>query len=68
VIVDYGFYNCETLKEKLDLRKALLAQADPLELHQACMQGQIFEFAKSHITLETRFKRLMKNIYPLVES
>jgi len=70
VVVDYGFCNCKTLKEKFDLKmayKTLLLKVDPLELHQACIRGQVFEFAKGHMELGMNFKRLMKNIYPLAE-
>lgn len=41
VVVDYGFSNCKTLREKLDLKmtyKTLLVRADPLELHRACVR------------------------------
>jgi hypothetical protein len=47
VVADYGFYNCKTLIEKYDLKnvyKKVLENADPLELHKACIQGTLFEF------------------------
>lgn len=68
--MDYEFFNYKTFNEKLNLKiayKTLIAKEDSLELHQACIWGQIFEFAKSHMKLEIGFKQLMKNIYPLIE-
>jgi hypothetical protein len=45
---DYGFRNCQTLEEiciLMEIYKRLLIKADPLELHKACLAGQLFEFA-----------------------
>jgi hypothetical protein len=66
--VDYGFANCKTKSDEHELKTAysqLFKSADPLELHDACIKGQIFEYARRHIKLDARYRQLMENIYPL---
>ena len=71
ITVDYGFSNCNTVEEKFALRdvyKDLLhsPRVDPMELHAACIKGKLYEFARQYNpNLKQRFKRLMKNPYPL---
>lgn len=68
VLIDYGFANCKTKLDEHELKTAysrLFKVSDPLELHDACIKGQIFEYARRHIKLEARYRRLMENIYPL---
>ncbi|KAI6037924.1 hypothetical protein EDC04DRAFT_3114111 [Pisolithus marmoratus] len=72
VTMDYGFFNCKTVEEKISLReiyRRLLESplVDPMDLHAACIQGELFDFARQHAPLlEQKFKRLMTNIYPPV--
>ncbi|KAI6037930.1 hypothetical protein EDC04DRAFT_3141842 [Pisolithus marmoratus] len=71
VTMDYGFFNCKTVEETFSLKgvyKELLEspKVDPIELHAACAQGKLYDFARGHKpNLERRFKKLMINIYPL---
>ena len=68
VYVDYGFTNCSGYKETVELRKVytdLLELADPLALHEACVEGNLFAFATIYVPLEPRFEELMMNPYPL---
>ena len=70
LLVDYGFINCETALDRVELKdtyKTLLQECDPLELDQACLEGKIYQFAIKHVELEKRYQRLMKNFYPLPE-
>ncbi|KAI6146682.1 hypothetical protein BKA82DRAFT_4356100 [Pisolithus tinctorius] len=59
-----------TVEEKFSLKglyKELLQSSwvDPMDLHAACIKGQLYEFVHGHKpNLEQRFKRLMTNIYP----
>lgn len=66
--VDYGFGNCLTFEETcilLEIYKRLLQKADPLELHEACLAGVLFEFARKFHQMDERHRRLMRNYYPL---
>jgi len=67
--VDYGFWNCRTFQETLDLKEVyreVLRVADPVDLHKACIAGELFNFASKHVKLAPRFRSLMRNLYPLV--
>ena len=67
-LADYGFLNCKNARDRLELKnvyKRLLVQADPLELHQACLRGHLYEFATRCLEIEPRFQCLMQNLYPL---
>lgn len=76
VVCDYGFANCkDTSERKLldDLYKKLfgLFGMDPLALHEACIKGELLEFAKKHVKLApwtAKYTRLLKNPYPLLDS
>ncbi|KAF2127532.1 hypothetical protein P153DRAFT_295156 [Dothidotthia symphoricarpi CBS 119687] len=68
VNVDYGFINCRTFEETCTLMEIygkVLKTAKPLELHQACVAGNLFEFASSHLRMEERWRPLMRNFYTL---
>ena len=68
VLVDYGFINCNGFPEITELKsvyKSVLQLSDPLALHDACVCGRLFKFARSFKVLEPRLKKLMRNPYPL---
>ncbi|OGM40065.1 hypothetical protein ABOM_011281 [Aspergillus bombycis] len=70
ISVDYGFVNCETFTETctlMEIYKRLLCDASPLDLHEACIAGKLFEFAERFHTMDQSHRRLMKNFYPLPE-
>ncbi|EIN08377.1 hypothetical protein PUNSTDRAFT_68488 [Punctularia strigosozonata HHB-11173 SS5] len=73
VRVDYGFWNAKNLEEIQVLRSAYRqyfdAYGDAVELHNACIQGRIYEHVNSVVRLKSKWlKRLMMNIYPLSSS
>jgi hypothetical protein len=68
VNVDYGFMNCEGFKEMcilMGIYKRLLVKASPLELHEACVVGNLFEFTGRIDTMEENHWMLMRNFYSL---
>jgi len=68
VFADYGFMKCHSTSQTLalvDVYRRLLKQADPLDLHDACLKGSLYEFATRYISVEDKYKSLMKNFYPL---
>ncbi|GMG42479.1 unnamed protein product [Aspergillus oryzae var. brunneus] len=68
ISVDYGFMNCKTFTETctlMELYKRLLRKASPLDLHEACVAGKLFEFAECFHKMDQAHRRLMKNFYPL---
>lgn len=70
VNVDYGFDNCRTFEETCTLMEIygkVLQTANPLELHQACIAGNLFQFASSYVQMEEQWRPLMWNYYPLEE-
>jgi len=70
VNVDYGFINCRTFEETCTLMEIygkVLKTANPLELHQACVAGDLFQFASYYVRMEERWRPLMRNFYPLEE-
>ncbi|QRW13110.1 MYND Zn-finger protein [Ceratobasidium sp. AG-Ba] len=74
ICADYGFFNCKNKEEESCLRnvyKNILDRldSDPLALHQACLQGKLFEHCSKLVNLRPadKFRRLMKNMYPLAE-
>ncbi|CAG8984235.1 hypothetical protein HYALB_00004218 [Hymenoscyphus albidus] len=51
VRLDYGFDNCRELEDictLMEIYKRLLLVVDPLKLHQACIEGRLFEFANPY--------------------
>ena len=69
VVGHYGFANCKTLGDVKILRDVYksfftIRGANPLELHQACMRGEIYEYLAAKLPLfDTSPKRLFKNSY-----
>ncbi|KAH9854859.1 hypothetical protein C2E23DRAFT_815931 [Lenzites betulinus] len=69
---DYGFMNCRNTSEKSlleDLYKKYFAHRDarPLELHRACIAGELFQYLGSFVGLRPKtatYKRLLENVYP----
>jgi hypothetical protein len=71
VNVDYGFINCQTFEETcilMALYRRLVCVANPLELHKACLAGESFEFAQQFHKMDEEHGKLMKNMYPLVDT
>ncbi|CAE6480215.1 unnamed protein product [Rhizoctonia solani] len=76
VTVDYGFMNCgdpqsqetesviHSLKQVYK-RVFTAPNANPLKLHEACLQGKLFQYVRGVVQVDLRFAPLMKNIYPL---
>ncbi len=65
---DYGFCNCQSFEEiciLMEIYKRLLIKADPLELHKACLAGQLFEFASKFDKMDEGHRGLMKNFHAL---
>lgn len=70
VNVDYGFIDCRTFEETwilMEVYGKVLKTANPLELHQACVAGDLFQFASGYVRMEERWRSLMRNSYPLKE-
>lgn len=71
VNMDYGFMNCSSFEETCTLmeiyRKVWKSGAYPLELHQACIAGQLFPFASEFVKMKEEWRPLMWNPYPLEE-
>ena len=68
VKVDYGFINCSSFEETcilMQIYKEVLKIANPLELHRACVAGDLFRFASDHYRMEEGWRSLMENPYPL---
>ena len=68
VNVDYGFVNCRTFEETcilMEVYRKVLETANLLELHQACVAGDLFQFTKSYVRMEERWRSLLRNFYPL---
>ncbi|KAI9044531.1 nucleic acid/nucleotide deaminase domain-containing protein [Aspergillus affinis] len=67
---DYGFKNCQSIAETrilMEIYKKLLLKADPLEIHDACHRGRLFEFAQCFDIIDERNRKLMENRYTLWE-
>ena len=70
VNVDYGFINCRTFEETcilMEIYGKVLKTANPLEFHQACVAGDLFQFVSGCMRMEERWRPLMGNFYPLKE-
>ncbi|KIM24215.1 hypothetical protein M408DRAFT_331864 [Serendipita vermifera MAFF 305830] len=73
--VDYGINNCRGVGEFIALVKDTYKkvfdhpQSDHLELHKACITGQIYPYVDSLLKLKKKdakfLKRLLQNPYPL---
>jgi hypothetical protein len=72
VTVDYGFANCRTEEETMELKEVYKKffdhfKSDPIQLHEAAIGGRLFEYVGTFVKLKkNRFSRLMKNPYPLL--
>ncbi|KAG6916485.1 hypothetical protein DXG01_006679 [Tephrocybe rancida] len=70
ILLDYGFVNCVDESETEDL-KAVYKQVfdtrtNPLVLHEACMQGKLFDFVEKTVPSKKKLtrkqlRRLLKN-------
>jgi hypothetical protein len=49
----------------MEIYRRVLASAGPLELHEACISGRLYEFANRHYQMKEKWRRLMRNLYPL---
>ncbi|KAJ4322557.1 hypothetical protein N0V94_002319 [Neodidymelliopsis sp. IMI 364377] len=68
VRIDYGFVNCRSFEDTcmlMEIYGQILRVGNPLELHQACLAGELFQFASRYIRMDERWKSLMQNHYPL---
>jgi hypothetical protein len=66
VKVDYGFLNCQGFEEicaLAEIYKRLLRAANPLELHEACIENRLFELAHKYHSMDEDHRRLMNNSY-----
>jgi hypothetical protein len=67
VITKYGFFNCRDALERLELKRVynqlLMGKGavDPMDLQSACANNSLYEFASAVISLDPKFKRLMRN-------
>ena len=72
---DYGFLNCRNEEEEVQLKEVYKkvfedSDGDPLKLHEACIQGRIYDYVRTTLKLKGKdqgplFRQLMKNPYPL---
>ncbi|KAJ6457953.1 hypothetical protein C8R45DRAFT_561386 [Mycena sanguinolenta] len=77
VEVDYGFVNCTTESEHQDLKDLYTnifekPHTNPLQLHEACVSGSLYEYVvglfpeiKKKKNRAKKFQRLLRNMYPL---
>ena len=72
VMMDYGFINCRNDSERRELKRVYRAffekhNEDPLALHEAAIKGNIHGYLSNVVQglRDPKFRRLMKNLYPL---
>ncbi|KAF8440853.1 hypothetical protein L210DRAFT_3400158 [Boletus edulis BED1] len=71
VTVDYGFMNCRNDSERRQLKRVYKAffdnDGDPVALHEAAIKGNLHGHLSKVVKglKDPKFKRLMKNPYPL---
>ncbi|CAE6437777.1 unnamed protein product [Rhizoctonia solani] len=68
VSIDYGFSNCEdeeTIYSLQQVYRRIFVEAgvNPLKLHEACLQGNLFEYAKQLTRIDPKFAPLMRNVH-----
>ncbi|KAJ6156347.1 hypothetical protein N7497_005232 [Penicillium chrysogenum] len=67
--LDYGFCNCQTPQERMDLRQMyaefFARGGDEMGLHQACINGQLASFLLSELQKLPVSTDLLSNPYPL---
>jgi hypothetical protein len=66
---DYGFINCKSEEERNELKEVYkaffdLRHADPIGLHEAAMEGKLFEYVGGFVKLPKKCEHLMENPYP----
>ncbi|KDQ16156.1 hypothetical protein BOTBODRAFT_269574 [Botryobasidium botryosum FD-172 SS1] len=67
VSVDYGFAKCRNTLEALVLREMyreffLLPDANPLQLHEAAMRGQLFEYLGGLISIKRKDRKMLQRV------
>lgn len=70
LLLDYGFVNCEIALDRMQLKdtyRELLQKCDPMKLHRAGAEGNIYQFASRYMKLDNRFQRLMEISKPVPE-
>jgi len=72
VFVDYGFAKCRDEEETENLKAVYKTyfgrdDANPPALHEACIKGELVEYIDKFVKLKgkKKYRRLMKNLYPL---
>ncbi|KAJ5814770.1 hypothetical protein N7474_006547 [Penicillium riverlandense] len=69
VVEDYGFCNCQTPQERIELQRIytkFFAQGgDAMALHEACIKGQLKQFLESELGDLPFPAELVSNPYPL---
>lgn len=61
---EYGLAQCDTAMKRRELGiifKKVLHEADPTDMHEACLAGRLSEFCSRFVTLPPHFKRFLKN-------
>lgn len=64
---DYGFRYCRQREEVQRLKEIywnVLKKVDPMDLHNACVHGRLYELASMRGLATTGDRRLMQNDYP----
>jgi hypothetical protein len=65
---DYGFWCCQQRDEVSRLKNhyaAILEKVNPMDLHNACTNGRLYEFAReTGVLIDLKDKRLMQNNAP----
>jgi len=69
VRVDYGFWNCKSQDDERDMEEVYKIyfhpDTNPVDLHNAAIQGNLFEYVGKFVKLQKKLKKLMVNPYPL---
>jgi len=74
VTMDYGFMNCQNPEHSAKLKDVYRRvldrpNAQPLEMHKACIEGRLFEYVRGQVEVPKEDRKLlhhlMKNLYPL---
>ena len=70
IACDYGFFNCKTEDERAELKDVYTKyfqsfQANPIKLHEVCLDGKLYEYVGGIVKLKKKFNRLMNTSYSL---
>jgi hypothetical protein len=68
VNIDYGFINCRNFEEMcilMGIYGKVLETANPLDLHRACVAGNLSQFASGYVQMNEQWRPLLKNLYTL---